>query len=78
MSERLGHPPVPPFEVTSTQPVHVWVRSGASSSPGLLLMWRRGARGWEGWVVEARYVAAHGHLSVVQSWVAAGSIERVE
>lgn len=73
-----GPRPHPPFEVRSTEPVHVWVRSGASSSPGLLLMWRQRRGRWEGWVVEARYVGAHEHLSVVQSWVEAGSIERVE
>lgn len=64
-------------ELRMTQPVHVWVTDCGDRAPGLLTIWRRTPlRGVEGWVVEARFVAAHEHLSVGQRWVPMGKVER--
>lgn len=39
----VGHP----------SPKHVFVGTDSLPKPGLLLAWRRGRHGWEGYVIEA-------------------------
>ena len=61
-------------------PTHVWVdvtgKWADNSGPGILLMWRKGRRGWEGWCVYATtYSTGSGLTSyVTQSWVDASHI----
>lgn len=66
-------------------PTHVWVDVtgawGYRSSPGVLLMWRKGLRGqWEGWVMYAStYSSGHGlRTHVTQSWVDAVHIREAD
>lgn len=60
---------------------HVWV-TGANAGrdraqPGLLLAWRRGVRGWEGWVVFVEAgIGAHGDGPYVrQMWLPGSAIK---
>lgn len=65
-------------------PVHVWVDLtnswGPRAEPGVLLAWRRGRHGWEGWVIRAStYSTGSGsEVHVLQSWVPAALLRRAE
>lgn len=69
--------------MTRTPPYHVWVDLTATftgtQAPGVLLMWRRGARGWDAWVVYASaYSTGTGsEVTVRQGWVAAHLVRPV-
>lgn len=67
-----------------TMPTHVWVdvtgRWADSAGPGIVLMWRKGRHGWEGWCVYAStYSTGSGLTSyVTQSWVQAAHIRKAD
>jgi hypothetical protein len=53
-------------------PRHVWVKlddTARAPDPGLLLMWRKGRRGWQAWVIWTSYIAGHDQLDVRQAWL---------
>ena len=76
MSERVrqSRPSAP---VDDCPARHCWVSDAADRAgvkrPGLLLEWRQGDTGWEGRVVYAVQLRAHGWASV-EEWVPAGQL----
>ncbi|MEP9382503.1 hypothetical protein [Nocardioides sp. KR10-350] len=64
----------------AADPVHVWVDLtnswGPRAEPGVLLAWRKGRDGWEGWVIRVTtYSTGQGsEVHVMQSWVPAALI----
>ncbi|MEX0426805.1 hypothetical protein AB3X52_04160 [Nocardioides sp. DS6] len=66
----------------AAEPVHVWVDLtnswGPRSEPGVLIGWRKGNLGWEGWVIRvSTYSTGNGSaVHVVQSWIPAPLIRR--
>jgi hypothetical protein len=67
-----------------TIPTHVWVdvtgKWADHSGPGIVLMWRKGRNGWEGWCVYAStYSTGSGLASyVTQAWVQAHHIRKAD
>lgn len=67
-----------------TWPQHVWVdvtgRFSSQQTPGLLIAWRRGQRGWEGWVISAdrHPTGSGGEVTVRQGWHLAAHIRPVD
>lgn len=57
-------------------PAHVWVdvtgQWTTQMHPGLLIAWRRGERGWQGWVIFGHGYSTGGGppgVTVYQQWV---------
>jgi len=68
----------------AADPVHVWVDLtnswGPRAEPGVLIAWRQGRLGWEGWVIRvSQYSTGNGsEVHVVQSWISASLIRRAD
>lgn len=62
------------------RPVHVWVRIWDMNAPmpGVLISWRRGGDGWQGWVAYVVHSDTHPRLEpeVHLRWLDAAKLEK--